>query len=409
MKYRQLGKTGVDISEISLGTEGLSEQHEDRETIAATIRQAVDNGINFIDCPAAWPEFRDAEGAALAGIRGRVMLSAHLGNTFRKPETPAADLRSYIWSSLLRTRDPAICKASFEDFLSRLRTDYVDVLFLSWIDDDDDFDTAFDPEGFLGLAIRLKKEGTARSLALSTHRTTIGLKAIGTGAIDAIMFPVNAAHDLFPGDKGLETMWRKNPYQGMFANGMAPAADRSAFYRTCQQQDIGLIAMKPYGGGLLLKEGVVHGFLQGKDLQHPGGLSLTPVQCLSYVLSQPGISTALPGCGNPLELEAALAYYGASEVEKDFSAIDANSLWKLAGRCVYCNHCLPCPESIDVGGLIKLLDSEEHHRDPRVRTAYDALVNNASACTECGICVERCPFGVDVPARMHRAVGLFGA
>ncbi len=56
-----------------------------------------------------------------------------------------------------------------------------------------------------------------------------------------------------------------------------------------------------------------------------------------------------------------------------------------------------------------MLDSEEHHRDPRVRTVYDALVKKAFACTECGICVERCPLGVDVPARMHRAVGLFGA
>ncbi|MCX7030341.1 MAG: aldo/keto reductase [Spirochaetes bacterium] len=132
MKYRKLGKTGIDISEISLGTEGLGEK--DAATIAATFRLAVDSGINFIDCPAWWPEFRDAAGAALDGIRGRVMLSAHLGGTFRKPETPPADYSTYIWSSFRKTRDPAPCEASFHDLLSRLRTDFIDILFLSWID-----------------------------------------------------------------------------------------------------------------------------------------------------------------------------------------------------------------------------------------------------------------------------------
>jgi predicted aldo/keto reductase-like oxidoreductase len=58
---------------------------------------------------------------------------------------------------------------------------------------------------------------------------------------------------------------------------------------------------------------------------------------------------------------------------------------------------------------MRLLDSVEHHSDPRTRSTYDALAMKASDCTECGVCVERCPFGVDVPARMHRAVEVFGA
>jgi predicted aldo/keto reductase-like oxidoreductase len=118
---------------------------------------------------------------------------------------------------------------------------------------------------------------------------------------------------------------------------------------------------------------------------------------------------ALPGPANPRELEAALAYENARDDDKDFSGIDANALWKLERRCVYCNHCLPCPESIPVGGLMKLLGSEEHHPDARTRSAYRALARRASNGTECGICVDRCPFGVDVPGRMHRAVEVFGA
>ena len=43
----------------------------------------------------------------------------------------------------------------------------------------------------------------------------------------------------------------------------------------------------------------------------------------------------------------------------------------------------------------------------KVRAAYTALPVRASACTECGACSKRCPFGVDVVARMRQAAGVF--
>jgi predicted aldo/keto reductase-like oxidoreductase len=42
-----------------------------------------------------------------------------------------------------------------------------------------------------------------------------------------------------------------------------------------------------------------------------------------------------------------------------------------------------------------------------LRMAYDALAVKASDCTECGACTARCPFGVDVIARMKQAMQLF--
>lgn len=168
------------------------------------------------------------------------------------------------------------CEASLIDLLSRLRTDFIDILFLSWIDEEADFEKAFDRDGYLGLAPRLKREGKTRFLALSTHRTPIGMKAIASGVIDVIMFPVNAAHDLFPGNRGLDLMWNNDPYREQSEGGTSPAKDRQEFCLACLQNDIGIIAMKPYAGGLLLTEGVVLDFLRGKDVGHPGGLSLTP-------------------------------------------------------------------------------------------------------------------------------------
>jgi len=77
------------------------------------------------------------------------------------------------------------------------------------------------------------------------------------------------------------------------------------------------------------------------------------------------------------------------------------------GECVYCNHCLPCPALIDIGQVNRLLDAAQLGITESLRSAYRALPVAASACTECGVCVERCPFGVEVVVRMRQAADIF--
>lgn len=394
MLYRKLGRTGLDTSVISLGAEHL--EKEDRETIKDVVGTAVGNGINLIDLIGmVAPEARDNMGAALRGIREKVMLSAHFGATYQNGEYH-------------KTRDTSLCETSFYDLLSRLHTDYIDILMFHWVDEKMDYEEAFDRQGYLGLALRLKQEGKVRFLALSTHRTSIAMKAMRSGFMDAIMFPVNPAHDLLPGDIGLEPMWQKDTYRQLSEDAIRPAEKRKELYLACQESNVGLIAMKPYAGGLLLQDGNPSDFLKGRGLLHPGRLALSPVQCLSYVLSQPGITTALTGCRKPEEVEAAIAYVDAGQEQRDFSAIDVNSLWKLRRSCVYCNHCLPCPSEIEIGSLMRLLDAAEHNLNEKVTADYRALTKNASDCTYCGICTERCPFDVAVLDRMERAIKVFG-
>ena len=83
-------------------------------------------------------------------------------------------------------------------------------------------------------------------------------------------------------------------------------------------------------------------------------------------------------------------------------------MWKLRRRCVYCDHCLPCPAGIEIGSLMRLLDVAEHADSGSARSIYRALGSRADDCTGCGVCEERCPFGVPVAERMDRAVKVFG-
>ncbi len=154
--------------------------------------------------------------------------------------------------------------------------------------------------------------------------------------------------------------------------------------------------MKPYAAGWLFNP------------RNPSSIVLTPVQSISYALSQPGVVAVVPGCKNADEMRAALDYLDAAEDEKDYSAIDVNAIWKLRGACMYCNHCLPCPKAIDIAATTRITDTAGYRMDATAVAHYETLAVPASVCTQCGACTDRCPFGVDVIANMSRAVELFG-
>lgn len=81
MNQRTLGRTGLSVSEIGLGTEFLLGVPQD--DAAGVIREAIDWGINYVDMFWAQPEFRVNMSAAFRGRRKDVFITAHLGSTIR--------------------------------------------------------------------------------------------------------------------------------------------------------------------------------------------------------------------------------------------------------------------------------------------------------------------------------------
>jgi hypothetical protein len=207
---------------------------------------------------------------------------------------------------------------------------------------------------------------------------------------------VNPANDVLPGDIRFDTTWEPDTFDKLSTTDDTTSLTRQGLYHVCAAEDVAIVAMKPYAAGRLFNP------------ENPSSIVLTPVQCASYALSQPGVVNIVPGCKNANEMRAALAYLDASDEEKDYSAIDANAMWKLRGSCMYCNHCLPCPEAIDIAVTTRITDTASYSMDGIVTAQYNALAIQASACTECGVCTDRCPFGVDVVSNMKRAVELFG-
>lgn len=379
MQYRRFGRTNQDVSVIGLGAEHF--KGVPAQGVASVIRKAIDSGVNYIDCICSEPEIRDSYGFALAdGYRDRTMISGHFGTAIKDGQ-------------YFRTRDPHLCIEYFHDLLRRVNTDHVDVLMLHYVDDVCELEQMTEPSGTLGQAMRLRQEGKARFIALSSHAVMTAIAAVRTGQLDALMFPVNPAFDTLPADVELDALWKARPYRDSYSQGIHPL--RRELHLVCLEHRTAIIAMKAYAGGWLFWK------------ENPSGVVLSPVQCLHYALSQPGVTTALAGCKNVAELDAALAYVDALPEELDYSGIHSSARWSLSSTCMYCNHCLPCTSAIDIGRVTRLADAFMISRASSIADEYMSLGVHASDCTQCGECLERCPFGVDIVSNMNKAVAVF--
>jgi len=349
MEYRQLGRTGLEVGVIGLGTEHLLRQ---RETMDEVLRTAVEAGVNYVDllyieATGSDADFWDNFGPVLRPHRHQLVLAAHWGSGGARYELD-------------------YCQRCFEEVLACLGNDYADVAILTMVDEQKKWD------GWAQKSIehlrRYQERGHLGYIGLSGHEVPIALQAVNSGLIDVLMFGIN-----------------------MLRHG----EEEKALIQACVDRGVGLVVMKPYFGGTLL-------FVDGQPTP------ITPVQCLAYVLSLP-VSTTVPGVKNAAEMRATLRYCQATEAEKDYRPALANVHEYLEGHCVYCNHCLPCPQDINIATTILSTDWAQGGLNDELRAAYASLPVKASACTECGDCLARCPFDVDVIARMHQAVEVFEA
>ena len=380
MEYRRLGKTGLMVSEIGLGGEWL-ERHNTEE-VAEVIRCCEEKGINILDCWMSNPEVRSNIGAAIRGRREKWHIQGHIGSTWQNGQ--------YV-----RTRSLPEVKVAFQDLLTRMETDYIDLGMIHYVDEEKDWN-AIQGSDFLDYVFELKRTGAIRHIGLSTHNPLIAKKAAACGYVEMILFSINPAFDLLPPTEQIDDYFAEEFDASL--GGIDPV--RAELYRLCEQNDIGITVMKGYAGGRLF------------DAQRsPFGVALTPVQCLHYCLTRPAVAAVMAGFDTPEQVEAAVAYETAADEEKDYATVLAGApRHAYSGQCTYCGHCKPCPMDIDIAMVNKLYDLAVMQPEvpSSVREHYAALSQHADACIGCQSCESRCPFGVQIAQRMIKTAELFG-
>lgn len=356
MEYRLNRRTGDKISIIGLGASSISQAGE-KEAIE-TLKMAFENGINYFDIAAGEAKSFEYYGKAFEDVRDKVIYQIHFGANYVTG--------TYGWTTNLDK-----IKASIAWQLERLRTNYINYGFIHCIDEERDLDS-YIKNGVLDYIKELKEKGIVKHIGISSHTPNLVHKALDTGLIDMVMFSINPAYDYKKGE---------------YANGTLD--ERMKLYQRCEAEGAGISVMKAFSGGQLLDEKT-----------SPFGKALTKIQCIQYALDKPGVLTVLPGIRGKEDLKEILKFNSATDEEKDYSIISEFTPLEAAGKCVYCNHCEPCPAGLDIGLINKYYDLSKAG-DNLAKDHYKNLEKTAADCIGCGHCNSRCPFKVDQVSRMQ--------
>jgi hypothetical protein len=332
----------MDVGVVGLGTEHLERTAENWD---AVLGLAAEAGSTYVDLLYVEPDYWEAFGPVLRPFRDRLVLAAHWGAAWRY--------------------DLPYCHETFDAILGHLGNDHAEVALMTMVDDEKKWDEWAVPS--VEHLQRYREQGRIGGIGMSGHILPVAMKAVRSGLIDVLMFPVNLLdHD-------------DEAKQGLL--------------RACAEEGVAVVAMKVYHGGRLFSA-------NGR----PTGI--TPAQCLDYVLSLP-VATTVPGVKTAAEYRATLCYAAARVAERDHRPALAGLHDTLRGQCVYCHHCLPCPQGLEIGWLLYLLDQVQGAPTDDQRAWYNDYQAKASDCTECSLCLARCPFEVDILGKLKQAAALF--
>ena len=302
MKYRKLGRTGFEVSDVAYGLWGMSGwTGSDNTESLASLQLSVDLGCNFFDT--AWA-YGDGKSDALLG---EILNRNSMKRLYAASKIPPGNLQ---W--------PALPKYKYKDVFSpkhvfkhadlirkKLRVDAIDLLqFHVWDDswtDEPDFRSTIE---------KLKHDGWIRRFGLSLNRwePENGIKALGTGLVDAVQVIYN--------------IFDQSPEDELFP--------------VCQELNIGVIARVPFdegslGGKMTLetrfpKDDWRSGYFGPENLGNtikrvdnlkqilPAGMTL-PEMSLRFILSHPAVSTLIAGMRKPEHVRQNIAASDAGPLD----------------------------------------------------------------------------------------------
>jgi aryl-alcohol dehydrogenase-like predicted oxidoreductase len=264
MRYRELGRTALKVSEVGLGGAqfGLSDymgrwdafSTEAQRATTATIHRALELGYNYFDTAPGYGDGRSEEmvGEALSGHRDEAIIATKVSHGQWTPE---------------------LIRQSVEASLRRLRVDVIDVIQLhgGWYPREDV--DAILREGGLETLLQLRDEGRVRFIGFTAEGPSGGVEElIATGAFDTMQVRYNLMYQ-HPSD---------------FEN-------NQGVMRQADTEGMGIILMRSMTSGVFQRL-MAQTFPQIDPLQ-VGRL------LLNYVLSDPHVDVALVGMREPRYVE----------------------------------------------------------------------------------------------------------
>ena len=278
MKKRKLGRTHLEVSELSLGGLFVSQLGGGLEQSRQAVRRALELGVNYIDTAPTYADSEEVLGKCLEGVTQPFVLSTKLGGR-PQPFDP---------------QNKDCLRKSVEISLKTLGRDHIDLLYVHEPERPQQYDWWTDPENVCGPVLdvldELKKSGVIRYTGLGGTTAYAMARLIRTGKFDVVLTAFNYA-----------LLWREAEHE------ILPAA---------REHNVGIVIGSPLQQGFLAQrwdKQVRHG---APALSKPRRAQLIalydyldeirlplPEVAIRWVISNPDISCVLTGARSQSEVE----------------------------------------------------------------------------------------------------------
>ena len=230
-----------------------------------------------------------------------------------------------------------------ETSLKNLKTDYIDLYQFHNIS----FCPKKEDELYKAM-LEAKNQGLVNHIGITTHKYTIANEALESRLYETLQYPFS----YLSGENEIKIVEK------------------------CKQLDVGFIAMKAMGGGLLKNSKASYAYINQFD-------NVLPIW----------------GIQNICELEEFLTYDETTVLNDELKQIIENDKKELGDNfCRGCGYCMPCPEDINISLCARMsLWIRRFPTEPYLTEEYQKIMNETQNCLECYACVDNCPYELDIP------------
>ncbi|WP_296857443.1 aldo/keto reductase [uncultured Methanobrevibacter sp.] len=314
----RLGKTNLEVNKNGFGA--LPIQRRNEKDSIEILKTAYDNGINFYDTARFYTDSEEKLGKAFKNIREDIYIATKTG--MESPEE--------FWKDL-------------ETSLKELKTDYIDLYQFHNIS----FCPKKDDELYKAM-LEAKNQGLINHIGITTHKITIAHEALESRLYETLQYPFS------------------------YLSG----SDELEIVKKCEKLDVGFIAMKAMGGGLLKNSKASYAYIN----QFDNVLPIWGIQKLS-------------------ELNEFLSYNNNTKLDENLMSTIENDKKELGDNfCRGCGYCMPCPEEINISLCARMsLWIRRFPTEPYLTEEYQKMMDETQNCLECYACVDNCPYELDIP------------